>query len=87
MNNVKDRVFEMRDTLYYELPCILQNHEDFSRYNYVFYITMIPYLPNNINRYDFYYTAITLTTGYKCAYNDWPNDVNTITGPLVVDRD
>ncbi len=38
---------------------------------YVFYITTIPYLPcnnNNINRkelYDFYYTAITLTTGYN----------------------
>ncbi len=41
-------------------------HEDFSCYNYVFYITTTPYLPcNNINRkelYDFYYTAITLTT-------------------------
>ncbi len=42
-------------------------HEDFSCYNYVFYITTTPYLPcnnNNINRkelYDFYYTAITLT--------------------------
>ncbi len=40
-------------------------------YNYVFYITTTPYLPcnnNNINRkelYDFYYTAITMTTGYK----------------------
>ncbi len=36
---------------------------------YVFYITTTPYLPcNNNNRkelYDFYYTAITLTTGYK----------------------
>ncbi len=38
---------------------------------YVFYITTTPYLPcnnKNINRkelYDFYYTAITLTTGYK----------------------
>ena len=35
---------------------------------YVFYVTTIPYLPCNINRmelYDFYYTAITLTTGYK----------------------
>ncbi len=33
---------------------------------YVFYITTTPY--NNINQkelYDFYYTAITLTTGYK----------------------
>ncbi len=41
---------------------------------YVFYITTTPYLPcnnNNINRkelYDFYYTAITLTTGYKYIY-------------------
>ncbi len=48
----------------------IKRHEDFSCYN-VFYITTIPYLPynnNNINRkelYDFYYTAITLTTGYK----------------------
>ncbi len=35
---------------------------------YVFYITNTPYLPNNINRkelYELYYTAITLTTGYK----------------------
>ncbi len=38
---------------------------------YVFYITTTPYLPcnnKNINRkelYDFYYTAITLTTGYN----------------------
>ncbi len=38
---------------------------------YVFYITTTPYLlcnNNNINRkemYDFYYTAITLTTGYN----------------------
>ncbi len=50
--------------------------EDFSCYNYVFYITTTPYmyLPcnnNNINRrelYDFYYMAITLTTGYKLLY-------------------
>ncbi len=41
---------------------------------YVFYITTTPYLPcnnKNINRkelYDFYYTAITLTTGYKTYY-------------------
>ncbi len=41
---------------------------------YVFYITTTPYLPcnnKNINRkelYDFYYTAITLTTGYKNVY-------------------
>ncbi len=40
-----------------------------------FYIMTTPYLPcnnnNNINRkklYDFYYTAITLTTGYKQSY-------------------
>ncbi len=39
----------------------------------VFYITTTPYLPcnnKNINRkelYDFYYTAITLTTGYKLS--------------------
>ncbi len=38
---------------------------------YMFYITTTPYLScnnKNINRkelYDFYYTAITLTTGYK----------------------
>ncbi len=56
----------------YHVYCI--KHEDFTCYNYVFYITTTPYLPcnnNNINRkelYDFYYTAITLTTGYK--YND-----------------
>ena len=42
---------------------------------YVFYITTTPYLPcnnKNINRkelYDFYYTAITLTTGYNISYN------------------
>ncbi len=40
---------------------------------YVFYITTTPYLPcnnKNINRkelYDFYYTAITLTMGYKAG--------------------
>ncbi len=51
-------------------------HEDFSCYNYVFYIATTPYLPcnnKNINRkelYDFYYTAITLTTGYKKAYSN-----------------
>ncbi len=54
-----------------ELPVYCIKHEDFSCYNYVFYITTTPYLPcnnNNINRkelYDFYYTAITLTTGYN----------------------
>ncbi len=39
---------------------------------YVFYITTTPYLPcnnKNINRKDFYYTAITLTTGYKLLYS------------------
>ena len=49
-------------------------HEEFSFYMYnimYFYITATPYLPcnnNNINRkelYDFYYVAITFTTGYK----------------------
>ncbi len=39
---------------------------------YVFYIMTTPYLLcNNINRkelYDFYYTAITLTTEYKFIY-------------------
>ncbi len=45
-------------------------YEDFSCYN-MCYITTTPYLlcnNKNINRkelYDFYYTAITLTTGYK----------------------
>ncbi len=53
--------------------CILHKTRGFLML-YVFYITMTPYLPcnnNNINRkelYDFYYTAITLTTGYKCTY-------------------
>ncbi len=41
---------------------------------YVFYIMTTPYLlcnNKNINQkelYDFYYTAITLTTGYKSNY-------------------
>ncbi len=41
---------------------------------YLFYITTTPYVPsnsNNINRkelYDFYYTALTLTTGYNYIY-------------------
>ncbi len=54
-----------------ELPCILHKTRVFLML-YVFYITTTPYLQcnnNNINRkelYDFYYTAITLTTGYKC---------------------
>ncbi len=42
--------------------------EDFSCYNYVFYITTLTYRVIKLNRkelYDFYYTAITLTTGYK----------------------
>ncbi len=52
---------------------------------YVFYITTTPYLPcNNINinrkeLYDFYYTAITLTAGYKKWYN-----FTTILQPMVV---
>ncbi len=42
---------------------------------YVFYITTTPYLlcnNKNINRkelYEFYYTAITLTTRYKNQYS------------------
>ncbi len=46
-------------------------HEDFSCYTYVFYITTTPYLPcnkNDITRkglYDFYYVLVTLTTGYN----------------------
>ncbi len=50
-----------------ELPCILHKTRGFLML-YVFYITTTPYLPCNKNRkelYDFYYTAITLTTGYK----------------------
>ncbi len=41
---------------------------------YVFYIATTPYLPcnnKNINQkelYDFYYTAITLTTGYNKTF-------------------
>ncbi len=55
---------------------------------YVFYITMTPYLPcnnKNINRkelYDFYYTAITLTTGYKVlyiSYNLLSNEIKLVT--------
>ncbi len=43
-------------------------HEDFSCYNYVFYITTTPYLLcNNNNRKELYDTAITLTTRYKCC--------------------
>ncbi len=53
---------------------------------YVFYITTTPYLPcnnKNINRkelYDFYYTAITLTTGYKlyCEPHDFLDYYNPI---------
>ncbi len=51
-----------------------KKHEEFSCYNYVFYITATPYLPcnnNNITRkelYDFYYTLVTLTTGYKIMF-------------------
>ncbi len=53
-----------------ELPCILHKTRGFLML-YVFYITTTPYVPcnnKNINRkelYDFYYTAITLTTGYN----------------------
>ncbi len=52
-----------------ELPCIIiVKHEML----YVFYTTTTPYLPCNNNYrtelYDFYYTAITLTTGYKLGY-------------------
>ncbi len=51
-----------------ELPCI--KHKDFSCYNYVFYITTTPYLPcNKITRKDFYYTLVTLITGYKYIYD------------------
>ncbi len=48
---------------------------------YVFYITTTPYLPcnnKNINRkelYDFYYTAITLTTGYKYMYTMYVENI------------
>ncbi len=52
-----------------EMPCILQKTQGFL----MLYITTTPYLPCNINRkelYDFYYTAITLTTGYKRFYNN-----------------
>ncbi len=50
-------------------------HEDFSCYNYVFYIMTTPYLPcnNNINRkepYDFYYTAINLDNGIDIAQDE-----------------
>ncbi len=32
---------------------------------YVFYIMMTPYLPKiRVELYDFYYTIVTLTTGY-----------------------
>ncbi len=53
-----------------ELPCIILLHKTRGFLMlYVFYITTTPYLLcNNINRkelYDLYYTAITLTTGYK----------------------
>ncbi len=57
-----------------ELPCILHKTRGFLML-YVFYVTTTPYLPcnnKNINRkelYDFYYTAITLTTGYKHTYS------------------
>ncbi len=56
-----------------ELPCICIKHEDFSCY--MCFISRRPRtycVIKNINRkelYDFYYTAITLTTGYKLLYS------------------
>ncbi len=47
--------------------CILHKTRGFLML-YVFYIPYLPCNNKNINRkglYDFYYTAITLTTGYK----------------------
>ncbi len=44
-----------------------KKHEDFSCYNYVFYITTIPYLPCN-NKPEGTVWFITLTTGYKTVY-------------------
>ena len=35
---------------------------------YVFYITTTPYLPYNNKNINFYYMAITLTTGYNITY-------------------
>ncbi len=64
-------------------------HEDFSCYNYVFYITTTHYLPcnnNNINRkelYDFYYTAITLTMGYKHNYRHYRHTKTTYQGEFI----
>ncbi len=58
-----------------ELPCCILHKTRGFLMLYVFYITTTPYLPcnnKNINwkeLYDFYYTAITLTTGYKIIYN------------------
>ncbi len=56
-----------------ELPVYCIKHEDFSCYNYVFYITTTPYLTYLVIKiiqyrkelYDFYYMLVTLTTGYK----------------------
>ncbi len=57
-----------------ELPVYCIKHQDFSCYNYVFYITTTPYLPCNKNHtntgrvlYDFY-TLVTLTTRYITTY-------------------
>ncbi len=52
-----------------ELPCTCIKHV-----NLILCVTTTPYLPcnkNNITRkelYDFYYTLVTLTTGYKNLY-------------------
>ncbi len=57
-----------------ELPCILHKTRGYLMM-YVFYITTTPNhrrIKNNITRkelYDFYYTLVTLTTGYK-IYTD-----------------
>ncbi len=49
-----------------ELPVYCIKHEDFSCYNYVFYITTTPYLPcnnKNINRKELY--DLKLLHGYN----------------------
>ncbi len=66
-----------------ELPCILHKTRGFLMlYSVCVLYHDDPYLPcnnnNNINRkelYDFYYMAITLTTGYKyisCGVRGYP---------------
>ncbi len=55
-----------------KFPCILQGLLMLYVFYMYMYITMTPYLPCNINRkelYDFYYTAITLTTEYNLYHN------------------